>query len=72
MVNVAVVMSMGNERRRKARICFGISFSPKKSSPQAAATAMNAFCFSHCPKSRIKGGASLCSGITRNPKTRHP
>ena len=28
-VTVIIVMNIGDERKRKARICFGISFSPK-------------------------------------------
>lgn len=70
IVTTVTTTKKDNEKRRKARICFGIPF-PWKIITSAAVTAVNAFCFSHCPKSRIKGGASLCSGITRNPKTRH-
>lgn len=50
IVNVAVVMTMGSERRRKARICFGISFSPKKVIASSRSHSYERFLFFSLPK----------------------
>lgn len=40
---------LGDEKRRTARICFGISFSPKSHHLTPATTAVNALCFLIAP-----------------------
>ena len=64
-------MIADGEEKRSARIYFGISFS-LKNHLRNRNPAEVALCFSRCRERLFRGGASLCLGITRNPKTLHP
>lgn len=61
-------------RRRGKAECkdmFRDSFFVEKSSPKPQPCKGRSL-FSHCCQRSFMGGASLCLGITRNPKTLHP
>ena len=70
-ITIVITMIADGEEKRSARIYFGISFS-LKNHLRNRNPAEVALCFSRCRERLFRGGASLCLGITRNPKTRYP
>ena len=70
IVTTVITVGKVNEKKGVQGYVSGFLFL-RKATAETAVTAVTALCFSHCHRRSFQGGASLCLGITCNPKTLH-